>query len=105
MGSTTLASSEYDVTYSNNTNAGTASFTVTAKSTSTNFTGSKSGTFTIKGNPTEYWGGTSLNAFFVTSTESGSGLTINYSKNTTNIDAIIATKSSNSNVVKGVQID
>ena len=38
-------------------------------------------------------------------TEPGSGITVNYSSRTTNIDNIIATKSSNSNVVKGVQVD
>lgn len=47
MGNTTIDASNYTVAYSNNTNAGTANFTVTAKSTSTNFTGSKAGTFTI----------------------------------------------------------
>ena len=34
-----------------------------------------------------------------------SGITVNYMSTITNIDAIIATKSSNSNVVKGVQLD
>ncbi len=48
MGTTVISSSEYDVSYSNNTNAGTAGFIVTAKSTSSNFTGSKSGTFIIE---------------------------------------------------------
>ena len=38
-------------------------------------------------------------------TASGAKITANYSSTTTNIDAIIATKSSNSNVVKGVQLD
>ena len=45
------------------------------------------------------------NAFYNAATVSGSLITVNYSSTTTNIDAIIATKSSNSNVVKGVQLD
>ena len=44
-------------------------------------------------------------AFYNAATTAGSGITVNYSSATTNIDAIIATKSSNSNVVKGVQLD
>ena len=36
---------------------------------------------------------------------SGSGITVNYSSAVTSIDAIIASKSPNSNVVKGVQLD
>ena len=43
MWDTTIDASNYEVTYTNNTNAWTANFTVTAKSSSTNFTGSKSG--------------------------------------------------------------
>ncbi len=46
-GSTTLSSGSYTVSYSNNINAGTATVTVTAKSTDANYTGSKSVTFTI----------------------------------------------------------
>ena len=57
-------------------------------------------TLTIYSNPTSY---TSM--FSSSATASGSGITVNYSSATTNIDAIIATKSTNSNVVKGVQID
>ena len=40
-------------------------------------------------------------AFSSAATESGALITVNYKNTTTNIDAIIATKSSNSNVVKG----
>ena len=58
-----------------------------------------SGTFTIKGNPTSY------SDMFRYAATSGSGITVNYSSDTTSIDDIIATKSSNSNVVKGIQID
>ena len=57
------------------------------------------GTFTIKGNPTLY------DEMFVGVATEGAGLVVNYSRNTTNIDAIIGTKSSNSNVTKGSQID
>ena len=53
-------------------------------------------TINIYSNPTSY-----TDAFFYSSAESGSGITVNYSSATTNIDAIIATKSSYSNVVKG----
>ena len=51
-GTTTIPSSEYDVTYSNNTNAGTATVTVTMKgnyyaSTKATYTGSTTTNFTI----------------------------------------------------------
>ena len=39
------------------------------------------------------------------STKTGSLITVNYSSATTNIDGIIGTKSTSSNVVKGVQLD
>ena len=56
-----------------------------------------SGTFPILGNPTTYYG-----MFSGAATESGSQITVVYNcTETTNIDAIIATKSSTSNVVKG----
>ena len=57
-------------------------------------------TLNIYSNPTYYSG-----AFNGASTKTGSGITVNYSSTTTNINAIIATKSSNSNVVKGSQLD
>ena len=61
-------------------------------------------TLNIYSNPAS--GTTGYNEVFSgASTVSGSGITVNYSSTTTNIDAIIATKSSNSNVVKGVQLD
>ena len=44
-------------------------------------------------------------AFTSAATDSSALITVNYSSATTNIDDIIATKSSNSNVVKGVQLD
>ena len=44
-------------------------------------------------------------AFYGAATDSSALITVNYSSATTNIDNIIATKSSNSNVVKGVQLD
>ena len=57
-------------------------------------------TLNIYGNPTSY-----NKAFYEAATISGSNITVNYSSTTTNIDDIIATKSSNSNVVKGSQLD
>ena len=57
-------------------------------------------TLNIYSNPTTY---TSLFAF--ASTYTGSLITVNYSNSTTNIDALIATKASASNVVKGSQLD
>ncbi len=44
-------------------------------------------------------------AFYNAATVQGSGITVNYSSATTNIDRIIGTKSSSSNVVKGDQLD
>ena len=44
-------------------------------------------------------------SFYNAATDSSALITVNYSSATTNIDNIIATKSSNSNVVKGVQLD
>ena len=44
-------------------------------------------------------------AFESAATVEGSGITVNYKSTTTNIDNIIATKSDNSNVVKGSQLD
>ena len=58
------------------------------------------GTLNIYSNPTNY-----ENAFNSASTKEGSGIVVNYSDETANIDNIIATKSSNSNVVKGVILD
>jgi len=52
-GGVTVPASEYDVSYSSNTNPGTAAVTVTAKASSTNFTGSESTAFTIT-SPTAY---------------------------------------------------
>ncbi len=57
-------------------------------------------TLNIYSNPTSY-----SNAFSSAAMVSGSGITVNYSSATTNIDNIIATKSNNSNVVKGEQLD
>ena len=54
-------------------------------------------TLNIYSNPTTY-----RSAFSIAATEPGSGITVNYSRITTNIDNIIAT---GSNVVKGVQLD
>ena len=53
-------------------------------------------TLSIYSNPTTYIG-----AFDNAATDSSALITVNYSSATTNIDNIIATKSSNSNVVKG----
>ena len=57
-------------------------------------------TLNIYSNPTNYSG-----AFYNAATNSSALITVNYSSATTNIDNIVATKSSNSNVVKGVQLD
>ena len=57
-------------------------------------------TLNIYSNPTSY-----ANAFNSSATVSGSGIIVNYSSATTNIDAIIATTIGNSNVVKGIQLD
>ena len=58
-----------------------------------------SGTIQILGNPTNYSG-----VFTSASTASGAQITVNYGSSTSNIDNIIATKSNNSNVVKGSQV-
>jgi len=57
-------------------------------------------TLNIYGNPSSYYV-----AFTGAATTPGSGITVNYSSATTNIDDIIATKSGNSNVVKGSLLD
>ncbi|MBR1386308.1 MAG: BsaA family SipW-dependent biofilm matrix protein [Bacilli bacterium] len=57
-------------------------------------------TLNIYSNPTSY-----DNAFTHAATNTGSLITVNYSRNTTNIDNIIATKSTSSNVVKGSLLD
>ena len=57
-------------------------------------------TLNIYSNPNDY-----TDAFGNAATTSGAKITVNYSSTTTNIDAIIATKGSNSNVVKGVQLN
>ena len=57
-------------------------------------------TLNIYSNPSNY-----TDAFKDASTVEGSGITVNYKSTTTNIDNIIATKSDNSNVVKGSQLD
>ena len=57
-------------------------------------------TLNIYSDPTTY-----TNAFTNTSTKEGSEITVNYSSAVTNIDDIIATKSSDSNVVKGSRLD
>ena len=57
-------------------------------------------TLNIYSNPTSGTSGYE-DAFYEAATANGSLITVNYSSATTNIDAIIATKSTNSNVVKG----
>ena len=57
-------------------------------------------TINIYGNPTGYY-----KTFNYAAITAGSLITINYSSATTNIDSIIATKSNDSNVVKGSQLD
>ncbi len=54
----------------------------------------------IHNNPTNY-----SYALSSAATEDGTQITVNYSSTTANIDAIIATKSYNSHVVKGSQLD
>ncbi|MBQ3436026.1 MAG: BspA family leucine-rich repeat surface protein [Bacilli bacterium] len=58
-----------------------------------------SGTIQILGNPTIY-----NSAFRNAATASGAEITVNYGSSTSNINNIIATKSNNSNVVKGSQV-
>ncbi len=58
-------------------------------------------TLNIYSNPTTYSGAFTSAA----TTVQGSEIKVNYSSATTNIDNIIATKSSDSNVVKGIQLD
>lgn len=70
------------------------------------FYGNKSanGTLNIYSNPSS--GSSGYNqAFTNAATSANAKITVNYASTTTNIDAIIATKSTNSNVVKGVQLD
>jgi hypothetical protein len=57
-------------------------------------------TLDIYGNPSTY-----SNAFNGAATASEALITVNYKNTTTNIDNIIATKSSTSNVVKGSLLD
>ena len=58
-------------------------------------------TMTLRGNPTSYY-----DMFRQTSTEAGAKFTLNYTSSTASIvDKLIATKSSNSNVVKGNQVN
>jgi hypothetical protein len=54
----------------------------------------------IYGNPTNY-----DEAFLDAATISGSEIKVNYSSETTNIDAIIATKRDTSNVIKSNRLD
>ena len=58
------------------------------------------GTLSIFSNPTTY-----SSAFYNAATKTSSGITVNYNSSTTNIDSIIATKTYNSNITKGVQLD
>ena len=53
-------------------------------------------TIAIYNNPTNY-----SNAFTNASTTNGSGITVNYTNSVSNIDNIIATKATNSNITKG----
>ena len=61
--------------------------------------GKAKATLNIYSNPTSY------DSAFSGATDSSALITVNYSSATTNIDNIIATKTSNSNVVKGSQLD
>ena len=74
-------------------------YTNTIRGMFTSFSAGKA-IINIHNNPTDY----SL-VFSGTSTIPGSGMTVNYTSATTNIDAIIATKSNDANVVKGVQLN
>ena len=64
--------------------------------------GSAKATLNIYSNPDSYG---YYEAFSGSAINTGSGITVNYSSAVTNIDSIIATKSNNSNVVKGTQLD
>jgi len=65
---------------------------------SNTFSGCKAltGTMQINANPTSY-----VACFASASINEGTHLTVNYTSNCTNIDAIIATKSSGSNISRG----
>ncbi len=67
--------------------------------TFTNAGGAK-GTFNFYNNPSDYY-----QIFGSCAINEGSGLVINYTSNVTDIDRIIATKSSNSNITKGSVLD
>ena len=82
--------------YSNKIDIGSLKIYATNIENICQFAPSLNGTFNIYSNPTSY-----NYAFRETSTLTGTMMTVNYSSNTTNIDPIIATKSNNSNVVKG----
>ena len=60
-------------------------------------------TLNIYSNPSYAWN--TNYAFTDAATVQGSGITVNYTSAVTNIDNIIATKSTNSNVVKGSVIN
>ena len=62
--------------------------------------GGLSATINIYNNPTSY-----ARVFNNAATKTGSGVIVNYNSSVTDIDAIVATKSSSSNVVKGSQLD
>ena len=57
-------------------------------------------TLNIYSNPTSY-----TQVFNGAANASGALITVNYSSVTTNIDSIIITRTSGSNVLKGVQLD
>ena len=66
-------------------------------------------TINLHGNPKPGYSYISTNPYFrafnSASTKPGSEIIVNYTSDTTNIDNIINTKSSTSNVIKGVQLD
>ena len=98
---TNMSSMFYCAGYSATTwnNIGTLKVYATNISSIFNTCKNAKATLNIYSNPTTY-----TNAFTYAATLSGSGIVVNYQNTTTNIDSIIATKSSNSNVTKGTQL-
>ncbi len=83
-------------TYDTNKNIGGLKIYADNISSIFNRFGGFSATINIYSNPTSYSSAFDSTAYYATS-----NVVVNYRSTTTNIDAIIATKSSNSNVVKG----
>ena len=95
---TNMSSMFYQAGYSASTWNSIGTLNVYATDIGSMFNGCKNAnaTIIIMNQPTSF-----RNTFNSASTVSGSRITVNYTSDVTNIDNIIATKSSNSNVIKG----